>query len=74
MSSTKLSAVGKNDSLQLYTSHPLNTLGDQKVPQPNDDLSAARAASLAKPPKLLKKGGKTRRRKGKKSRKTQKRR
>ena len=37
-------------------------------------LGPARAASLANPPPLGKLGGKTRRRKGKKSRKTQKRR
>jgi len=35
-------------------------------------LGPARAASLANPPPLVKLGGKTRRRKGKKSRKTQK--
>lgn len=37
-------------------------------------ITAARQASLANPPKLGKLGGKTHRRKGKKSRKTQKRR
>ena len=37
-------------------------------------ITAARQSSLANPPKLGKLGGKTRRRKGKKSRKTQKRR